>query len=154
MIREWCGRTREAPGPPLHCWAALNCWLALPRRCCCPLPAAAAGMCEALLLPAACAAQVWAVAHVMCRQLAAHPEAVRGCRVLELGAGTGVAGILAAKLGAAQVGGGVGFRGRSGILAAKLGMVQMAGGVGFWVGLAGGWGGTGPECARAGGPET
>lgn len=47
--------------------------------------------------------QVWTVAHVMCRELAAHPEAVAGARVLELGAGTGVCGILAAKLGAAQV---------------------------------------------------
>ncbi len=37
------------------------------------------------------------------RELAEHVELVVGRRVLELGSGTGVCGILAAKLGAAQV---------------------------------------------------
>lgn len=48
-------------------------------------------------------AKVWTVAHLVCRELAAHPEAVRGATVLEIGAGCGACGILAAKLGAAQV---------------------------------------------------
>jgi predicted nicotinamide N-methyase len=37
------------------------------------------------------------------RELAEHADLVAGRRVLELGSGTGVCGILAAKLGAAQV---------------------------------------------------
>eukprot|EP00887_Chlorella_sp_A99_P004659 scaffold4.g4659.t1 len=47
--------------------------------------------------------KVWTVAHIVCRELAAYPRAVEGARVLELGAGTGVCGILAAKLGARRV---------------------------------------------------
>ena len=37
-----------------------------------------------------------------CRELAEHPELVVARRVLELGSGTGLCGILASKLGAAQ----------------------------------------------------
>jgi hypothetical protein len=48
-------------------------------------------------------ARVWTVAHMLCRELAAHPSIVRGQRVLEIGAGCGVCGILAAKLGAEAV---------------------------------------------------
>ena len=47
--------------------------------------------------------QVWASAHGLAELLAKAPELVRGRRVLELGSGCGLAGILAAKLGAAQV---------------------------------------------------
>ena len=43
------------------------------------------------------------MAHVLCREMAAHPSAVAGAAVLELGAGTGVCGLLAARLGAARV---------------------------------------------------
>lgn len=48
-------------------------------------------------------ARVWAIAHAFCRELAAHPETVKGQDVLEIGAGTGLVGIVAAKLGAARV---------------------------------------------------
>ena len=37
------------------------------------------------------------------REMASHPETVRGCTVLEIGAGCGACGILAAKLGASRV---------------------------------------------------
>jgi len=47
--------------------------------------------------------RVWAIAHATCRELAAHPESVRGLDVLEIGAGTGLCGIVAAKLGARRV---------------------------------------------------
>jgi len=40
----------------------------------------------------------------VCRVLADHPSFVRGHRVLEIGSGCGVCGILAAKLGAQRVG--------------------------------------------------
>eukprot|EP00891_Asterochloris_glomerata_P003696 jgi/Astpho2/3696/Aster-04885 len=48
-------------------------------------------------------ARVWAIAHTMCRHLVDNPALVRGRRVLELGSGTGLCGIVAAKLGAAEV---------------------------------------------------
>ncbi len=48
-------------------------------------------------------AQVWASAHGLAELLAKSSELVRGRHVLELGSGCGLAGILAAKLGAAQV---------------------------------------------------
>lgn len=48
-------------------------------------------------------AKVWTVAHTLCKELVRHPEIVRGKSVLELGAGCGACGLLAAKLGAAQV---------------------------------------------------
>ena len=45
----------------------------------------------------------WASGLALARWLADHPEAVRGKRVLDFGAGSGVAGIAAAKAGAANV---------------------------------------------------
>jgi Lysine methyltransferase len=48
-------------------------------------------------------AQLWSVSHILCRELAAHPALVRGRRVLELGSGTGLVGIVAAALGAQLV---------------------------------------------------
>ena len=39
-----------------------------------------------------------------CRELLSHPEIVAGQTVLEIGSGTGLCGIVAAKVGAAQVG--------------------------------------------------
>ena len=48
-------------------------------------------------------AQIWASAHGLAELLEKRPDLVRGRRVLELGSGCGLAGILAAKLGAAQV---------------------------------------------------
>jgi predicted nicotinamide N-methyase len=49
-------------------------------------------------------ARVWALAHVALRELAAaKPCLVRGCSVLEIGAGTGLLGVAAARLGAASV---------------------------------------------------
>ncbi len=44
-------------------------------------------------------ARVWLVAHLLARQLAHAPLIVAGKSVLELGAGCGVAGIVAAKVG-------------------------------------------------------
>jgi len=48
-------------------------------------------------------AQVWRGGLVLCDHVAAHPELVRGRRVVELGAGVGVTAIVAARLGAARV---------------------------------------------------
>jgi hypothetical protein len=48
-------------------------------------------------------ARVWAIAHALCRELAGAPAAVAGLDVLEIGAGTGLCGIVAAKLGARRV---------------------------------------------------
>jgi len=48
-------------------------------------------------------AKVWTVAHMLCRVLAEHPDVVQGHTVLEIGAGCGVCGIVAAKLGALRV---------------------------------------------------
>lgn len=48
-------------------------------------------------------ARVWAVAHSLCSMLVEKPALVQHKTVLEIGAGTGLCGILAAKLGAAQV---------------------------------------------------
>lgn len=48
-------------------------------------------------------AKVWHAAHALCREMEAHPEMVAGRSVLELGAGCGVCGLLAAKLGADHV---------------------------------------------------
>ena len=48
-------------------------------------------------------AQVWASAHMLAERLIKCAEVVRGRRVLELGSGCGLTGILAAKLSAAQV---------------------------------------------------
>ncbi|GAB4823863.1 hypothetical protein N2152v2_010909 [Parachlorella kessleri] len=48
-------------------------------------------------------AKLWTVAHTLCRELATHPDIVRGQRVLEIGSGCGACGILAAQLGAAEV---------------------------------------------------
>jgi SAM-dependent methyltransferase len=45
-------------------------------------------------------ARVWALAHVALRELAANPSLVRGKTVLEIGAGTGLLGVAAARLGA------------------------------------------------------
>ena len=45
----------------------------------------------------------WASGLALARWLAAHPERVRGRRVLDFGAGSGVAGIAAARAGAAEV---------------------------------------------------
>lgn len=39
----------------------------------------------------------------LCRRLAEKPELISGKRVLEIGSGCGLCGILAAKLGAAEV---------------------------------------------------
>ena len=60
-----------------------------------------------------------------CRELAAHPEIVRGQVVLEIGSGCGACGILAAKLGASQVQEGGDWRrreagGRQGLRAGPL----------------------------------
>lgn len=46
---------------------------------------------------------LWPACHAFCAHLCAHPELVRGKRVVELGAGTGLPGILAAALGASEV---------------------------------------------------
>ncbi|KAF5838415.1 hypothetical protein DUNSADRAFT_2884 [Dunaliella salina] len=48
-------------------------------------------------------AKVWTVAHMLCRVLAEHPGFVQGRTLLEIGAGCGVCGIVAAKLGALRV---------------------------------------------------
>jgi hypothetical protein len=48
-------------------------------------------------------AKVWHSAHAMCRELVAHPEVVAGLEVLEIGAGCGVCGLVAAALGARHV---------------------------------------------------
>ncbi|BDA50707.1 probable protein N-terminal and lysine N-methyltransferase EFM7 at N-terminal half [Coccomyxa sp. Obi] len=48
-------------------------------------------------------ARVWAVAHSLCSMLVQKPALVQKKTVLEIGAGTGLCGIVAAKLGAAQV---------------------------------------------------
>jgi predicted nicotinamide N-methyase len=45
----------------------------------------------------------WASGLALARWLAEHPEAVRGKRVLDFGAGSGIAGIAAAQAGAAEV---------------------------------------------------
>ncbi|XP_026163005.1 EEF1A lysine methyltransferase 3 [Mastacembelus armatus] len=47
------------------------------------------------------AAPVWEAGLHLCRYFGERPEELRGKRVIELGAGTGVVGILAARLGAA-----------------------------------------------------
>eukprot|EP00850_Spirogloea_muscicola_P007682 SM000039S14512 [mRNA] locus=s39:498908:501358:- [translate_table: standard] len=47
--------------------------------------------------------KVWGAALLLAAQLRAAPEAVRGRRVLELGAGCGLCGLLAAQLGAVEV---------------------------------------------------
>ncbi|KAA6419328.1 MAG: hypothetical protein FRX49_10727 [Trebouxia sp. A1-2] len=48
-------------------------------------------------------ARVWVVAHTLCRELVEHPGIIAGKSVLEIGSGCGLCGIVAAKLGAAQV---------------------------------------------------
>ncbi|KAK2078363.1 hypothetical protein QBZ16_003203 [Prototheca wickerhamii] len=48
-------------------------------------------------------ARLWAAAHILCKALAQRPGAVRGRRVLELGAGCGACGLAAARLGAERV---------------------------------------------------
>ncbi|KAK9917252.1 hypothetical protein WJX75_002356 [Coccomyxa subellipsoidea] len=48
-------------------------------------------------------ARIWAVANSLCSDLVEKPALVQGKRVLDIGAGTGLCGIVAAKLGAAQV---------------------------------------------------
>eukprot|EP01102_Stenamoeba_stenopodia_P008409 TRINITY_DN2417_c0_g1_i1.p1 TRINITY_DN2417_c0_g1~~TRINITY_DN2417_c0_g1_i1.p1 ORF type:complete len:267 (+),score=55.17 TRINITY_DN2417_c0_g1_i1:363-1163(+) len=47
--------------------------------------------------------KVWPGARALCRYLAAHPDIVVGKRVLELGAGAGLVGLLAGKLNASKV---------------------------------------------------
>ena len=48
-------------------------------------------------------AKVWTVAHVVCHEMVLHPGLVLNKTVLEIGAGCGACGLLAAKLGASQV---------------------------------------------------
>ncbi|KAL0036907.1 hypothetical protein WJX77_004594 [Trebouxia sp. C0004] len=48
-------------------------------------------------------ARVWVVAHTLSRELIEHPGIVAGKSVLEIGSGCGLCGIVAARLGAAQV---------------------------------------------------
>lgn len=48
-------------------------------------------------------AKVWTAAHTLAQELASNPEIVEGKTVLEIGAGCGACGFLAAKVGARQV---------------------------------------------------
>lgn len=48
-------------------------------------------------------AKVWTVAHTLCQEMVASPGMVQGRTVLEIGAGCGVCGFLAGKLGAQRV---------------------------------------------------
>lgn len=48
-------------------------------------------------------AKVWGVAHTLAEELVQYPAVIQGRRVLEIGAGCGVNGIVAARLGAAEV---------------------------------------------------
>ena len=48
-------------------------------------------------------AKVWTVAHTLCQEMAQNHEIVAGQRVLEIGAGCGPVGFLAAKIGAKEV---------------------------------------------------
>ena len=48
--------------------------------------------------------RLWPLSLTLCRWLCAHPEIVRGKRVVELGAGFGALGLVCAALGAAHVG--------------------------------------------------
>lgn len=48
-------------------------------------------------------AMLWTVSHILSRELAGNRDIVAGKRVLEIGSGCGLCGIVAAKLGAAQV---------------------------------------------------
>ncbi|KAG7675269.1 hypothetical protein Ndes2437B_g00460 [Nannochloris sp. 'desiccata'] len=48
-------------------------------------------------------AKVWTVAHTLCQEMAAHHEIVAGKSILEIGAGCGPCGLLAAKIGAGEV---------------------------------------------------
>ena len=47
--------------------------------------------------------RLWPLSLTLCRWLCAHPEIVRGKRVVELGAGFGALGLVCAALGAARV---------------------------------------------------
>ncbi len=47
--------------------------------------------------------KVWLMAHVLAREVISYPQLVRGKRVLEIGAGCGLNGIVAAKCGALEV---------------------------------------------------
>ncbi len=46
---------------------------------------------------------LWPASALLCEQLLGYPELIRGRRVLELGSGVGLVGLLAARAGAAHV---------------------------------------------------
>ena len=65
-----------------------------------PLPA---GVTEAVIAQPAYWAFCWGSGQALARHLFTHPDIVRGARVLDLGSGSGVAGVAAALAGAAEV---------------------------------------------------
>lgn len=48
-------------------------------------------------------AKLWTVAHIMCKEMVSNRHIVQKAKVLEIGSGCGLCGIVAAKLGAREV---------------------------------------------------